>query len=167
MDGFGGETQTRGEGEAAPDVFKWYQGCINLCSRQLILHALLQAGMIKTEQEEFYIEPVERGAGVIEAEEEEGGGRTHVVYRSSAVRKAPVSSAAADFHSRGQFVALSVPVSQDSLLQLPFPEKLGHFVIVVQYLPVGGVTYYSSFQSSKVVVLIGENGRNIELKEFC
>ncbi|KAK2849224.1 hypothetical protein Q5P01_009058 [Channa striata] len=60
------------------------------------------AGMIKTEQEEFFIEPVERGDGVIEEEEEEGGGgRTHIVYRSSAVKKAPISSAAADYHSRG------------------------------------------------------------------
>ncbi|XP_074529951.1 A disintegrin and metalloproteinase with thrombospondin motifs 2-like [Halichoeres trimaculatus] len=60
------------------------------------------AGMIRMEQEEFFIEPVERGAGVIEEEEEEGrGGRTHIIYRSSAVKKAPISSAAADFHSRG------------------------------------------------------------------
>ncbi|XP_060903871.1 A disintegrin and metalloproteinase with thrombospondin motifs 2-like isoform X2 [Labrus mixtus] len=60
------------------------------------------AGMIRVEQEEFFIEPVERGDGVIEEEEEEGkGGRTHVVYRSSAVKKAPISSAAADYHSRG------------------------------------------------------------------
>ncbi|KAM9849770.1 A disintegrin and metalloproteinase with thrombospondin motifs 2 [Aulostomus maculatus] len=59
------------------------------------------AGMIRTEQEEFFIEPVERGDGVIEEEEEEGGGRTHIVYRSSAVKKAPTSSTAADYHSRG------------------------------------------------------------------
>lgn len=65
--------------------------------------------MIRTEQEEFFIEPVERGDGVIEKEEEEGGGgRTHIVYRSSAVKKAPVSSAAADYHSRGQSVAPTV-----------------------------------------------------------
>ncbi|XP_026186385.1 A disintegrin and metalloproteinase with thrombospondin motifs 2-like isoform X3 [Mastacembelus armatus] len=57
------------------------------------------AGMIKTEQEEFFIEPVERGDGVIE--EERGAGRTHIVYRSSAIKKAPISSAAADYHSRG------------------------------------------------------------------
>ncbi|XP_030252912.1 A disintegrin and metalloproteinase with thrombospondin motifs 2-like isoform X1 [Sparus aurata] len=61
------------------------------------------AGMIRVEQEEFFIEPVERGDGVIEEEEEEGGGggRTHIVYRSSAVKKAPIGSAAADYHSRG------------------------------------------------------------------
>ncbi|XP_041846400.1 A disintegrin and metalloproteinase with thrombospondin motifs 2-like isoform X2 [Melanotaenia boesemani] len=61
------------------------------------------AGMIKTEQEEFFIEPVERGDGVIEKEEEGGGGggRTHIIYRSSAVKKVPISSTAADYHSRG------------------------------------------------------------------
>ncbi|XP_068570741.1 A disintegrin and metalloproteinase with thrombospondin motifs 2-like isoform X2 [Cebidichthys violaceus] len=61
------------------------------------------AGMIRMEQEEFFIEPVERRDGVREEEEEEegGGGRTHVIYRSSAVKKAPVSSTAADYHSRG------------------------------------------------------------------
>lgn len=64
---------------------------------------LPQAGMIRMEQEEFFIEPVERGAWVIEEKEREGGdGRTHIVYRSSAVKKRPISSAAADFHSRGQ-----------------------------------------------------------------
>ncbi|KAM3612208.1 uncharacterized protein V6R79_004668 [Siganus canaliculatus] len=68
------------------------------------------AGMIRVEQEEFFIEPVERGDGVLEegeeAEEEGGGGgRTHIVYRSSAVKKAPISSSAADFHSRGAELA--------------------------------------------------------------
>lgn len=59
--------------------------------------------MIRMEQEEFFIEPVERGVEVIEEKEQEGGGgRTHIVYRSSAVKKKPVSRAAADFHSRGQ-----------------------------------------------------------------
>uniref|UniRef100_A0A8C9TYC3 ADAM metallopeptidase with thrombospondin type 1 motif 2 n=1 Tax=Scleropages formosus TaxID=113540 RepID=A0A8C9TYC3_SCLFO len=38
------------------------------------------AGMIRTEQEEFFIEPVERGDHVM-GEEDGGGGRTHVVYR--------------------------------------------------------------------------------------
>ncbi|XP_034453737.1 A disintegrin and metalloproteinase with thrombospondin motifs 2-like isoform X1 [Hippoglossus hippoglossus] len=59
------------------------------------------AGMIRTEQEEFFIEPVERGDGVIEEEVQGGGGRTHIVYRSSAVKKAPIDSEAADFHARG------------------------------------------------------------------
>uniref|UniRef100_A0A672RKR2 A disintegrin and metalloproteinase with thrombospondin motifs 2-like n=1 Tax=Sinocyclocheilus grahami TaxID=75366 RepID=A0A672RKR2_SINGR len=38
------------------------------------------AGMIRTEQEEFFIEPVETGHHVIEQEEEDGG-RSHIVYR--------------------------------------------------------------------------------------
>ncbi|XP_011609041.2 A disintegrin and metalloproteinase with thrombospondin motifs 2-like isoform X2 [Takifugu rubripes] len=60
------------------------------------------AGMIRMEQEEYFIEPVERGVEVIEEKEQEGGGgRTHIVYRSSAVKKKPISRAAADFHSRG------------------------------------------------------------------
>nr|XP_040030389.1 A disintegrin and metalloproteinase with thrombospondin motifs 2-like isoform X2 [Gasterosteus aculeatus aculeatus] len=67
------------------------------------------AGVIRMEQEEFFIEPVEGGDGLGEAEEEEqgggggggGGGRTHVVYRSSAIKKGPISSPAADYHSRG------------------------------------------------------------------
>lgn len=59
--------------------------------------------MIRMEKEEFFIEPVEKGEEVIaEGESEGGGGRTHIVYRSSAVKKAAVSGAAADFHSRGQ-----------------------------------------------------------------
>uniref|UniRef100_A0A1A8IWL5 ADAM metallopeptidase with thrombospondin type 1 motif, 2 n=1 Tax=Nothobranchius kuhntae TaxID=321403 RepID=A0A1A8IWL5_NOTKU len=59
------------------------------------------AGMIRTEQEEFFIEPVERGNGVIEKEEEAGGGRTHIIYRSSAVKKVPNSSTTPDYHSKG------------------------------------------------------------------
>lgn len=65
--------------------------------------------MIRMEQEEFFIEPVEKGEEVIaEGEKEGGGGRTHIVYRSSAVKKAAVSGAAADFHSRGQCAAPAV-----------------------------------------------------------
>uniref|UniRef100_A0A8C7KKX5 ADAM metallopeptidase with thrombospondin type 1 motif 2 n=1 Tax=Oncorhynchus kisutch TaxID=8019 RepID=A0A8C7KKX5_ONCKI len=44
------------------------------------------AGMIRMEEEEFFIEPVERGNGVM-GEEEGGGGRQHIVYRSSSVKK--------------------------------------------------------------------------------
>lgn len=39
--------------------------------------------MIRTDKDEFFIEPLERGT----QEEEEGGGRTHVVYRRAAARK--------------------------------------------------------------------------------
>ncbi|NWS83850.1 ATS2 metalloproteinase, partial [Toxostoma redivivum] len=41
------------------------------------------AGMIRTDKDEFFIEPLEKGA----QEEEEGGGRTHVVYRRAAARR--------------------------------------------------------------------------------
>ncbi|XP_030639748.1 A disintegrin and metalloproteinase with thrombospondin motifs 2 [Chanos chanos] len=58
------------------------------------------AGMIKTEQEEFFIEPVETGHNVME-QEDGGEGRPHIVYRSAAVKKPPVSPEAADLHSRG------------------------------------------------------------------
>lgn len=81
-------------------------------AHQLNFHTLFQAGMIRIEQEEFFIEPIEGADGVMEEEDEEGGGgRTHIVYRSSAVKKAPISSAAADYHSRGQSVAPTVPPS--------------------------------------------------------
>uniref|UniRef100_A0A8K9VCI8 ADAM metallopeptidase with thrombospondin type 1 motif 2 n=1 Tax=Oncorhynchus mykiss TaxID=8022 RepID=A0A8K9VCI8_ONCMY len=50
------------------------------------------AGMIRMEEEEFFIEPVEKGNGVM-GEEEGGGGRQHIVYRSSSVKKMPVSGA--------------------------------------------------------------------------
>ncbi|KAJ7419834.1 A disintegrin and metalloproteinase with thrombospondin motif 2 [Pitangus sulphuratus] len=39
--------------------------------------------MIRTDKDEFFIEPLEKGA----REEEEGGGRTHVVYRRAAAKK--------------------------------------------------------------------------------
>lgn len=58
--------------------------------------------MIRTEKEEFFIEPVETGHHVME-QEDGGGGRPHIVYRSAAVKKPPTSPLAADLHSRGQF----------------------------------------------------------------
>ncbi|KAJ8337461.1 hypothetical protein SKAU_G00364270 [Synaphobranchus kaupii] len=59
------------------------------------------AGMIRTEQEEFFIEPLERGGHATGEEEEQGDGRRHIVYRSSAVKK-PAAGLTEDFHSRGQ-----------------------------------------------------------------
>ncbi|XP_076835506.1 LOW QUALITY PROTEIN: A disintegrin and metalloproteinase with thrombospondin motifs 2 [Brachyhypopomus gauderio] len=44
------------------------------------------AGMIRAGQEEFFIEPLERG-GEVTGEEEGGAGRHHILYRSSAVKK--------------------------------------------------------------------------------
>ncbi|XP_061541194.1 A disintegrin and metalloproteinase with thrombospondin motifs 2-like isoform X1 [Phycodurus eques] len=58
------------------------------------------AGMIRTEQDEYFIEPAERGDGMIE-EEEAGGGRMHIVYRSSAIKKVPIDNTAGDSHFRG------------------------------------------------------------------
>ncbi|KAI4905145.1 hypothetical protein NFI96_011526, partial [Prochilodus magdalenae] len=58
------------------------------------------AGMIRTEQEEFFIEPVETGHHVIE-QEDGGNGRPHIVYRSAAVKKPPASPLTADFYARG------------------------------------------------------------------
>lgn len=56
--------------------------------------------MIRTEKEEFFIEPVESGHHVME-KEDGGSGRPHIVYRSAAVKKPPTSPLAADLHSRG------------------------------------------------------------------
>lgn len=91
--------------------------------------------MIRVEQEEFFIEPVERGDGVIEEEQEEGGGggRTHIVYRSSAVKKAPISSAAADYHSRGQSAAPTAPPS--TLMHPPLDASHAHFSTVLYLTP--------------------------------
>lgn len=56
-----------------------------MCSNaKCLISALsLQAGMIRTDKDEFFIEPLEKGA----QEEEEGEGRTHVVYRRAAAKK--------------------------------------------------------------------------------
>ncbi|XP_035846688.1 A disintegrin and metalloproteinase with thrombospondin motifs 2-like isoform X2 [Sander lucioperca] len=60
------------------------------------------AGMIRTGQEEFFIEPLDRRRTgreeEEEEEEEEGGGRQHIVYRSSAIiNKHSANQTAADF----------------------------------------------------------------------
>ncbi|XP_060792363.1 A disintegrin and metalloproteinase with thrombospondin motifs 2 isoform X2 [Neoarius graeffei] len=57
------------------------------------------AGMIRTGQEEFFIEPLERG-GDMTGEEEGGSGRHHILYRSSDIKK-PAISHADYFHPRG------------------------------------------------------------------
>ena len=58
--------------------------------------------MIRTEHEEFFIEPLEKGQHMIQ-QEEEGAGREHIVYRTSAVKKKPhVGPGAADYRTRGQ-----------------------------------------------------------------
>uniref|UniRef100_A0AAR2JDQ7 ADAM metallopeptidase with thrombospondin type 1 motif, 2 n=1 Tax=Pygocentrus nattereri TaxID=42514 RepID=A0AAR2JDQ7_PYGNA len=51
------------------------------------------AGMIRAGQEEFFIEPLERGGGDMTGEEEGGDGRHHILYRSSAIKKPAIISA--------------------------------------------------------------------------
>ncbi|XP_058271022.1 A disintegrin and metalloproteinase with thrombospondin motifs 2 isoform X2 [Hemibagrus wyckioides] len=55
--------------------------------------------MIHAGQEEFFIEPLERG-GDMTGEEEGGSGRHHILYRSSDIKK-PAISHADYFHPRG------------------------------------------------------------------
>ncbi|XP_040907946.1 A disintegrin and metalloproteinase with thrombospondin motifs 2-like [Toxotes jaculatrix] len=50
------------------------------------------AGMIRTDQEEFFIEPLDRRRVEGEEEEEEEGGRQHIIYRSSAIKKQPAAN---------------------------------------------------------------------------
>lgn len=64
--------------------------------------------MIRTEHEEFFIEPLEKGRHIIQREQE-GGGREHIVYRTSALKKPHVSprsaaTAADDYRTRGQSI---------------------------------------------------------------
>lgn len=56
--------------------------------------------MIRTENEEFYIEPLEQGDRVT-LEEWRGGGRPHIVYRSSDIKR-PAANHTAGFHLQGQ-----------------------------------------------------------------
>ncbi|XP_063051628.1 A disintegrin and metalloproteinase with thrombospondin motifs 3 isoform X2 [Engraulis encrasicolus] len=61
------------------------------------------AGMIRTDADEYFIEPLERGA-----QEHEERGRVHVVYRRSAVRQAP-SDISVDYQLDEHEHELSVP----------------------------------------------------------
>uniref|UniRef100_A0A8C7V632 ADAM metallopeptidase with thrombospondin type 1 motif, 2a n=1 Tax=Oncorhynchus mykiss TaxID=8022 RepID=A0A8C7V632_ONCMY len=61
------------------------------------------AGMIRTGKEEFFIEPLVRGGGLMVEEEERGDGRHHIVYRSSAIKRPPVNQTA-DSHPRGSVI---------------------------------------------------------------
>uniref|UniRef100_A0A8C7VAA8 ADAM metallopeptidase with thrombospondin type 1 motif, 2a n=1 Tax=Oncorhynchus mykiss TaxID=8022 RepID=A0A8C7VAA8_ONCMY len=63
------------------------------------------AGMIRTGKEEFFIEPLVRGGGLMVEEEERGDGRHHIVYRSSAIKRPPVNQTA-DSHPRGDLMDL-------------------------------------------------------------
>lgn len=59
--------------------------------------------MIRMGHEEFFIEPLNQRSAAGGEEEEEGEGRKHVVYRSTAVIKKPpaVNQSMDDFH-RGE-----------------------------------------------------------------
>uniref|UniRef100_A0A8C7KD64 ADAM metallopeptidase with thrombospondin type 1 motif 2 n=1 Tax=Oncorhynchus kisutch TaxID=8019 RepID=A0A8C7KD64_ONCKI len=61
------------------------------------------AGMIRTGKEEFFIEPLVHGGGLMVEEEERGDGRHHIVYRSSAIKRPPVNQTA-DSHPRGSVI---------------------------------------------------------------
>ncbi|XP_048346729.1 A disintegrin and metalloproteinase with thrombospondin motifs 2 [Sphaerodactylus townsendi] len=54
------------------------------------------AGMIRTDKDEFFIEPLQKG----KQEEEEEEGRTHVVYRRAATAKKTLPSEHSDFQHR-------------------------------------------------------------------
>lgn len=58
----------------------------------------LQAGLIRTDNEEFFIEPLEKGQQEVEIK-----GRVHVVYRRSAIKKEP-SQRKEDLHNEGMRV---------------------------------------------------------------
>ncbi|XP_068613342.1 A disintegrin and metalloproteinase with thrombospondin motifs 3-like [Brachionichthys hirsutus] len=67
------------------------------------------AGMIRTDSEEYFIEPLERGI-----QELEEHGRVHVVYRRSALLQ-PASEISVDYQLRGP--ELNVPETLDSIVQ--------------------------------------------------
>ncbi|XP_031426478.1 A disintegrin and metalloproteinase with thrombospondin motifs 3 isoform X2 [Clupea harengus] len=67
------------------------------------------AGMIRTSSDEYFIEPLERGA-----QEHEEKGRVHVVYRRSAVRQAP-SDISVDYQLHEP--ELNVPRALDSVAE--------------------------------------------------
>lgn len=57
---------------------------------------VLQAGMIRTDSDEYFIEPLERGT-----QELEDQGRVHVVYRRSALLQNP-SDISVDYQLQGK-----------------------------------------------------------------
>lgn len=52
--------------------------------------------MIRTDKDEFFIEPLEKGT-----QEEEEGGRTHVVYRRTTAKR-PLPSENTDIQHKGK-----------------------------------------------------------------
>ncbi|GLD71135.1 A disintegrin and metalloproteinase with thrombospondin motifs 2-like protein [Lates japonicus] len=76
------------------------------------------AGLIRTGEEEFYIEPLDRrrtyGGEEEEEEEEERGGRQHIIYRSSAIRKQPAVNQTNDDFLQGPLLG-SLNLNQNVL----------------------------------------------------
>lgn len=60
------------------------------------LLSLVQAGLIRTDSTDFFIEPLERGQ-----QEKEASGRTHVVYRREAVQQ-EWAEPHGDLHNEGR-----------------------------------------------------------------
>lgn len=58
-----------------------------------------QAGLIRTDVTDYFIEPLERGQ-----QEKEAGGRTHVVYRREAVQQ-EWAEPGGDLHNEGRLWA--------------------------------------------------------------
>ncbi|XP_040005623.1 A disintegrin and metalloproteinase with thrombospondin motifs 2 isoform X2 [Xiphias gladius] len=71
------------------------------------------AGMIRTGQEEFFIEPLDRRR-TEGGEDEEEGGRQHIVYRSSAIKKQPAVNQTPDDFLRGPLLG-SLNLNQNAL----------------------------------------------------
>lgn len=77
--------------------------------------------MIKSDNEEYFIEPLERGKQM-----EEEKGRIHVVYKRSAVERAPVDRSA-DFQYRGRLLDVTVACNEN---RLPTPSRPdGHLLV--------------------------------------
>lgn len=75
----------------------WVQSQVSsLCEHAGNPVSVLQAGMIRTDSDEYFIEPLERGA-----QELEDHGRVHVVYRRSALLKPP-SDISVDYQLQGR-----------------------------------------------------------------
>ncbi len=68
---------------------------------------VLQAGMIRTDSDEYFIEPLEKGT-----QELEDQGRVHVVYRRSALLQAP-SDISVDYQLQGRTHSISVYCCRD------------------------------------------------------
>lgn len=62
---------------------------------------VLQAGMIRTDSDEYFIEPLERGT-----QELEDQGRVHVVYRRSALLQ-PSSDSDVDYQAPGRIFGVT------------------------------------------------------------